>query len=425
MRATIRPAGQPPAVGCARGARPGRMFPALASVLLALALAACSGPILANAPAERPSAAPRTPVPSTAPDPQPVVLPRDDGPHDRLTEWWYYTGHLTAADGRTFGFEYVVFRAERGDFPVSWASHVAITDESGGRFAYGQRSEIGPQVDHSPRDASGVPTGFAFSLTGSNLAGASFGAGAAGAGTPGTPWTMAGSGGRDTLSALLGPAEAAGSAMPQGFGLQLRMAPLGPPVLHDGDGWVDFGAAGGSYYYSRTRMAPAGTLVVDGSPVAVTGTAWFDHQWGDFIAVGGGGWDWFAVNLDDGTDLTVSLVRGADGTDSLVYGTLVRPNGTSEHLARDQISVDVLGHWTSPHTGATYPSGWRVRIAGVGLDLVVTPTLRDQELDTRATTGVVYWEGSQRVTGTNGGRPVTGKGYVELTGYADIPASAP
>ena len=417
MRASVRPAGQTPAVRCPRGAVSGRLLPALASVLLALALAACSGPILANAPAERPSAAPRTPAPSSPADPQPVVLPRDDGPHDRLTEWWYYTGHLTAADGRSFGFEYVVFRAERGDFPVSWASHVAITDESGGRFAYGQRSEIGPQVDQSPRDASGVPTGFAFSLTGSDAAGASVGSG--------TAWNMAGSGGRDTLSALLGPAEAAGSAMPKGFGLQLGLAPLGPPVLHDGDGWVDFGAAGGSYYYSRTRMEATGTLVVDGTPIPVTGTAWFDHQWGDFIAVGGGGWDWFAVDLDDGTDLTVSLVRGADGTDFLVYGTLVRPDGTSEHLSRDKISVDVLGHWTSAQTGATYPSGWRVRIAGVGLDLVVTPTLRDQELDTRATTGVIYWEGSQRVTGTNGGHPVTGKGYVELTGYADLPASAP
>ena len=108
--------------------------------------------------------------------------------------------------------------------------------------------------------------------------------------------------------------------------------------------------------------------------------------------------------------------------DNQNYGLLGYP---VLQAADEQISVDVLGHWTSPHTGATYPSGWRVRIAGVGLDLVVTPTLRDQELDTRATTGVVYWEGSQRVTGTNGGRPVTGKGYVELTGYADIPASAP
>jgi predicted secreted hydrolase len=195
-------------------------------------------------------------------------------------------------------------------------------------------------------------------------------------------------------------------------------------VLHNDAGWVDFGAAGGSYYYSRTRMTAAGTLVVNGERVAVTGTAWFDHQWGDFIAVGGG-WDWFAVNLDDGTDLTVSLVRSADGTYPLIYGTLVRPDGTSRHVARGEISVDALGTWTSARTGATYPSGWRVRVSGAGLDVTVVPTLRDQELDTRATTGVVYWEGSQRVTGTRAGRSVTGNAYVELTGYADRAAATP
>jgi predicted secreted hydrolase len=236
---------------------------------------------------------------------------------------------------------------------------------------------------------------------------------------------MAGSGGRETLAAALGPAEAAGTTMPKGFGVALTLTAVQPPVLHDGDGWVDFGAAGGSYYYySRPRMSASGTLVVDGVPVAVTGTAWFDHQWGDFIAVGGGGWDWFAVNLDDGTDLTVSLVRSADGTVALVYGTLVRADGTSSHLAGDQIGVKVLGHWTSPRTGATYPSGWHVRISGAGLDLMVTPTLRDQELDTRSTTGVVYWEGSERVSGTSGGRHIAGKGYVELTGYGAGAAGA-
>ena len=99
-----------------------------------------------------------TPEPAATPrppDPQPVVLPRDDGPHDRLTEWWYYTGHLAAEDGRRFGFEYVVFRAERGGFPVTWASHLALTDETGGRFHYAQRAEIGPQVDRSPARRGG------------------------------------------------------------------------------------------------------------------------------------------------------------------------------------------------------------------------------------------------------------------------------
>ncbi len=382
----------------------------LVVLALALLLAACSGPILANPTAARPNVAPGTAAPTAAADPQPVVLPRDDGPHDRLTEWWYYTGHLAAADGRTFGFEYVVFRAERGSFPVSWASHLAITDESGGRFAFAQRSEIGPQVDRSPRDGSGTPTGFALAVAGSGAPGQPA--------SSSVPWTMAGSGGTDSLAAALGPAEAAGTPMPLGFGVQLGLTPLAPPALHGRDGWVDFGAAGGSYYYSRTRMAATGTLVVDGERIPVTGTAWFDHQWGDFIAVGGGGWDWFAVNLADGTDLTVSLVRSADGTYPLVYGTLVRPDGTSVPLVRGEISVVALGEWTSGRTGARYPSGWHLRVAADALDLTVLPTVRDQELDTRATTGVVYWEGSETVTGTRLGRAVTGRGYVELTGYA-------
>ena len=413
-------AGRPASTTAARRAPARRIRDvrtALLAALLAVVLAACSGPVLANPPAARPAAAPRTPAPAAPADPRPVVLPRDDGPHDRLTEWWYYTGHLAAADGRTFGFEYVVFRAERGSFPVSWASHLAITDESGGRFAFGQRSEIGPQVDRSPRDGSGTPTGFALAVAGSEASGQPA--------SSSVPWTMAGSGGNDSLAAALGPTEAAGTPMPLGFGVQLGLTPLAPPALHGRGGWVDFGAAGGSYYYSRTRMSAIGTLVVDGERIPVTGTAWFDHQWGDFIAVGGGGWDWFAINLDDGSDLTLSLVRSADGTYPLVYGTLVLPDGTSRPVARAEITVDVLGHWTSARTGATYPSGWRVRVSGAGLDLTVVPTLRDQELDTRATTGVVYWEGSETVTGTRSGRPVTGKGYVELTGYASGLPTAP
>jgi predicted secreted hydrolase len=164
-------------------------------------------------------------------------------------------------------------------------------------------------------------------------------------------------------------------------------------------------------------MPAAGTLTLDGEPVRVEGSAWFDHQWGDFISVGGGGWDWFAANLDDGTDLTLSLVRAADGSYPLVYGTWVDPDGRTEHLGPDAFSVESTGSWTSPTTGASYPSGWRVSVPGKGLELTLTPTLDDQELDTRATTGVVYWEGSQLVSGTRDGLLIGGEGYVELTGY--------
>ncbi len=135
------------------------------------------------------------------------------------------------------------------------------------------------------------------------------------------------------------------------------------PALHDADGWIDFEDAGSSYYYSWTRMTATGTIAAGGDDalISVEGEAWFDHQWGDFIAVGGGGWDWFAVNLDDGTDLTLSLVRAADGSYPLVYGTLVRPDGSYEHLPRDAFTVTPLDEWTSARTGATYPSGWRDR----------------------------------------------------------------
>jgi predicted secreted hydrolase len=396
-----------PVAGPRRASR--RRLAALGAAVALLA-AACSGPILANPPASVAAPASPTAPPSAVPDPQPIVLPRDDGPHDRLTEWWYYTGHLADDAGGHWGFELVVFRAERGGFPVAWASHFALTDEAAGTFTYDQRSAIGSQVDRSEVDR--VP--FSFLLPGPVAPGAT-------GPTPipsiewgsllPTSWAMAGnSGSADLVAAMDGGR----------YGIQLRTDAAGlPPVLHGADGWVDFGPAGGSYYYSRPRLAVAGILAADGQRHDVQGTAWFDHQWGDFIAVGGGGWDWFAVNLADGTDLTISLVRAADGTFPLVYGTLVDPTGAARHLAANDFTVttDPGLTWTSPTTGATYPAGWTLRVPSDGLDIHLRPTVPDQELDTRATTGVVYWEGSQVVTATHLGQPVAGEAYVELTGY--------
>jgi predicted secreted hydrolase len=156
---------------------------------------------------------------------------------------------------------------------------------------------------------------------------------------------------------------------------------------------------------------------VEGRSMAVTGIAWFDHQWGDFVAVGAGGWDWFAVNLEDGTDLMLSLIRDRAGGYPLVYGELVAPDGSYRHLPRAEFEVSAQTSWTSPPTGVTYPAGWRITIPGAGLTIELEPTLADQELDTRATTGVIYWEGSQHVEARRDGRPLGGEAYVELTGY--------
>ena len=392
------------------------------ALVLAGALAGCGGsPILANPPLTFPS--PEVTATPTSPPPDPIALafPRDDGPHHRLTEWWYYTGHLRSDRGRRFGFEAVVFRAERSSVPTAWASHLALTDEDGERFLYAQRSEVGPQVDRSPRDAAGEPSGFGFRIGGLDpvlVAG--------GAPAIAEPWQLAGGGGADAIAARLAPAEAEASGA--AFGINLQLTDRADPVPHDGDGFVEFGPAGTSYYYSRTRMSATGTVELDGATFEVDGISWFDHQWGDFVSVGGG-WDWFAMNLDGvfdpsgrelapQRDITLSVVRDAEGTPILLYGTLVEPGHAPVRLGPDDFDVEAIGTWTSAASGRTWPSGWRVTIRDE-LAIELEPTVEDQELDTRATTGVVYWEGSQRLTGTDRGAPVTGEAYVELTRYGN------
>jgi predicted secreted hydrolase len=365
-----------------------------------LVVSGCAGPILANpAPTSRPH--PSTSAPPVRPDdPLTSVFPRDDAPHDRLTEWWYYTGHLTSEDGRPFGFELVVFRAERGAFPVAWASHLAITDETGQRFLYDQRSEVGPQVDRSVEDE-----GFDLAIAGDVLPGVRD--------TAAEPWQMRG---KLTRHAL----EARGTAS-DGTPLGLRLSledPVAEPWLHGGNGWIDFGPAGSSYYHSRPRMDATGSIEVDGEVLDVDGSAWFDHQWGDFISVGGG-WDWFAVNLDDGTDLTVSVVRDPSGGEVPAYGTIRDARG-DRPLPPGSVTVEATGSWTSPRTGIVWPAGWRLEGPGEDLSVELRPTVADQELDTTETTGVVYWEGSQEVTATRGDDVLGGHGYVELTGYGPV-----
>ena len=383
-----------------------------ALIALALAAAGCagSGPILANAPIVLPVPPTASPGPSLGLDPIPIELPRDDGPHDRLTEWWYYTGHLQADDGRHFGFEAVVFHAQRGSVPDAWASHLALTDEAGQHFYYSQRSEVGPQVDRSPRDAAGIPYGFDLDVAGLSPALIESGAPATA-----TPWRLSGSNGLDRIDAALAPEEATAAGASFGLGLSLRA--LKAPVLHQGDGFIDFGPAGSSYYYSRTRLAASGELELNGQRLQVSGIAWFDHQWGDFVSVGAGGWDWFAINLDDGTDITVSVVRDEHAIPLLQYGTLVRPSGSVLDLQNsDQLGVGANnGTWESSRTGVAYSVSWSILIGD--LDIELSPTVQNQELDTRATTGVVYWEGSQVVTGSRGSLPITGQAYVEITRY--------
>jgi predicted secreted hydrolase len=337
---------------------------------------ACLLLIALSAPAAAAFHMPATPVVSDAP--VPLTFPRDDGAHDTNVEWWYFTGHLFTEDGDRYGFEYVTFRARNGDLE-GYVSHFAITDNARREFHFDQRLRGAPGVagDVAPLDLD---------LDG---------------------WTMRGGNGQFALAANM-----------SGYAMRLDIAATKPAALHGGDGYIDYGNGTASYYYSWTRLAVTGALDLGQGWRQVSGEAWMDHQWGDFATYQEGGWDWFSVQLEDGTDAMLYLIRNADGEPLRVDGSIVDPDGEFSVLGEGDFVISADGEWTSPETGTTYPSGWTITIPDYELAMEVTPSLPDQELDTRATTGVIYWEGEAVVAATLKGKPVAGYGYVELTGYA-------
>jgi predicted secreted hydrolase len=169
-----------------------------------------------------------------------------------------------------------------------------------------------------------------------------------------------------------------------------------------------------------TRLRTTGTLTVDGHTQTVHGLSWMDHEFGSgHLGKDQVGWDWFSIQLDDRSELMFYLLRRADGSaEPMSSGTWVLPDGTSQTLSLSDIHIDVLDHWTSPVSSTRYPSGWRLSIPSRHLSLELLPKMPNQELMTERSTQVTYWEGAVKVIGQAGERPVTGHGYVELTGYA-------
>lgn len=323
------------------------------------------------------------------------AFPRDHGAHPEFrSEWWYFTGHLTAADGRTFGYELTFFRyglrpgdpaPPRGSsrwrgheiYPV----HLALTDERAGTFLYDERVARG--VLGLGRAAQGR-----LDL-------------AAGG------WTLRGADFR---------MHAAAAAL----GLDLTHTAEKPPAIHGHDGVSVKGSCAtcASHYYSMTRLRTAGTLRYRGERLRVTGISWMDHEFGsDELQRDQAGWDWFAVQLDDRRELMLYRLRQRDGSITPESsGSLIEADGRVRFLPRNAVQVDATGSWRSGRTDGVYPSGWRVRVPSAGVDVMLIPTVRDQELANTAG-GVSYWEGSVRVNDVRSGER-RGAGYVELTGYA-------
>ncbi len=332
-------------------------------------------------------------------EPRPFQFPEDHGPHPEFrTEWWYWTGNLETEDGRAFGYQFTLFRSalapaapQRGS---AWGArdvylgHFTVTDVAGGEFHPAER----------------------FSRAAVGLAGATA--------RPFKVWLEdweAASVGAETWPVRL-------RAETDAVALELLLEPGKPPVLQGDRGLSQKGPERGnaSYYYSMTRMPSRGVVRVDGRTYTVKGESWMDREWST-SALGADqvGWDWFSLQLSDGSELMYYQLRRKDGTaDRFSSGTWVPPPGVSGEpvrVSREDMRLEVLDTWKSPRSSGTYPSRWRLRVEKLGLDLTLTPKVADQELPVT----VVYWEGAVGLEGTREGKSLTGRGYVELTGYAD------
>ena len=301
-----------------------------------------------------------------------VQLPRDDAPHDNFMEWWYYNGHLDTESGDRYSFHFALFVVNT--MVTQSVAHLSLVDQQSGLHYTDQKLTPG-------RPARQQANGFAFNLGG---------------------WQITGGEGKDQLRA--------GNS---NFRLELRMQESSPPVMHGGSGLLNFGAAGTSYYYSRPRMEIQGEIEVAGAIRDVRGVAWFDHQWGDFD-VNRLGWDWFALQLEDGSDIMIYLLFDSSGAPVLRTASFTQ-KGSTRILTATEFEVEASDRWVSERTGMAYPMGWRVSIPSREIDLILNPTIKASEFDARATTNKVYWEGAVEIGGTHNGR-----GFVELSGYEKL-----
>ncbi|MGD8886535.1 MAG: carotenoid 1,2-hydratase, partial [Gammaproteobacteria bacterium] len=203
------------------------------------------------------------------------------------------------------------------------------------------------------------------------------------------------------------------------FGISLVLKKSKPVVLQGDKGFSVKGDKPGnaSYYYSITRMITVGSVTVGGKKYSITGNSWLDREWSTSrLEDDQQGWDWFALQLDDQREIMFYALRRKDGSmDIHSAGTIVDKDGTTHKLEQNDVNIQVLRHWQSPHSDINYPAGWIIEIPSQSLELQVTPAINDQELNLT----VRYWEGAVKVSGkySDSNKIVAGKGYVELAGY--------
>ena len=315
-------------------------------------------------------------------------FPRDHGAHpDYRIEWWYITGWLAKPGGAPLGFQVTFFRAraeyETGNpsrFTLRQAifAHAALADLDVGRLVHDQRAA---------REALGL-------------------AGAADGRT--RVWV-------DDWS-LEQDAHGYRTSIPaSAFALQLEFTADGPLLLQGDRGFSRKGprAHEASYYYSQPHLAVSGRVAASGRDLRVSGEGWLDHEWSSaYLAPEAAGWDWIGINLEDGGALMAFRMRARAGGVYYAGGTLRQSTGDTRTFSPSEVEFEPLRTWRSPRTAVEYPVAMRVRTSD--MEWVIEPLMDDQELDSRTSTGTIYWEGAVRVL-RSGAR--VGEGYLELTGY--------
>lgn len=365
---------------------------------------------------------------------RPIVLPADHVSHpDYKIEWWYYTGNVDAADGRRFGYQLTFFRVgvdPKPSNPSRWAlrdlhmAHFALTDLRNGRFYF---------FDRLQRDGAGWAGAATDRYAVWN------GKWSVEAQPDGSHLLRAQGDSRDSASGgARGGAQresphgagSGSSAQGDGVSIELRLRGTERWVAHGRGGYSQKGRAPGnaSHYYSLTRLGTRGTVTVAGQRFDVTGASWMDHEFGtSMLEASQLGWDWFALQLEDGRDVMLYQMRRRDGPpqgdgsrDPFSSGSIVARDGSVVHLSAADYTLEPLETWRSPATNTSYPTRWRVTIPSQHLALDVRAAMPNQELHTPHSTGVTYWEGAVDVSGAGAAR---GRGYMELTGYSGVPLS--
>jgi predicted secreted hydrolase len=337
---------------------------------------------------------------SRATIPGDLEFPRDLGPHEEYqTEWWYYTGNLETAAARPFGFQLTFFRRA---LPTDRDRQGSSEDER-------QSNWRTDQIYLAHFTVSDI-------VENEFYASERFSRGAAGlAGAQALPY-------RVWLDNWYVEEQAPGvirlRANTEDIALELTLTETLPPVLHGDAGLSPKGPEPGnaSYYYSIVQQQAAGTVEIQDRRYEVSGLAWKDHEYStSSLPEEAIGWDWFSLQFDDGSALMLFEIRRDDGSlEAASSGSFIHPDGTVQPLRKEEWQLEVLDTWTSPESGAEYPAGWRLSIPTLELEATGRPLSPNQELNV----STIYWEGATSWQGALNGKPVTARGYVELTGYA-------